>query len=99
MDGIFDRIYQIVKTIPAGRVASYGSVALKAGNPRWSRVAGYAMRACNDPSVPCHRVVYKDGSLTETFGTEGSALQRALLEAEGVEFLADGRVDMQRFGV
>ena len=97
-DGIFERIYGTVRRIPRGKAASYGCVAALSGNPRWSRVAGYAMRACSDGSVPCHRVVFKDGSLSHTFGAGGSLQQRALLESEGVAFLPDGRVDMELCG-
>ncbi len=97
MTEIFPRIYETVKKIPEGRVASYGQIALLAGNPHWARVTGYAMHACNDASVPCRRVVHKDGSLSESFGIGGSREQRAMLESEGVGFLPDGRVDMRKF--
>ena len=96
MPAAFGTFYSLVKQIPAGCVASYGDIAALAGNPRWSRVVGYAMRACTDAGVPCHRVVYQDGSLCDFFGTDGSALQRALLMQEGAAFLPDGRVDMAR---
>ena len=70
---------------------SYGQLALMLGNPRASRAVGYAMRACRTPGVPCHRVVRADGSTTPAFGP---GVQRALLEAEGVPFTADGRVEL-----
>ena len=60
------------------------------GNPRASRAVGHAMRACRTPGVPCHRVVRADGSTTPAFGP---GVQRAMLEAEGVPFTADGRVE------
>jgi methylated-DNA-protein-cysteine methyltransferase-like protein len=91
----FEKIYEVVKTIPKGKVMSYGEVALRAGNPRWSRVVGYALH--NNPMpkiIPCHRVVMKDGSLTPAFAFGGEGKQRELLEEEGVHFLPDGRVDM-----
>ncbi len=93
----FEKIYEVVKTIPKGKVLSYGEVALRAGNPRWSRVVGYALH--NNPMpkiIPCHRVVMKDGSLTPAFAFGGEGKQRELLEEEGVHFLPDGRVDMKR---
>lgn len=94
----FDRIYSVVKAIPKGKVASYGLVALLAGNPRWSRVVGYALHVNPEPiTIPCHRVVTKDGSLSKAFAFGGENMQRTLLAEEGIEFLADGRVDMSRF--
>lgn len=90
-----ERVYALAKAIPAGSVASYGQLAALSGHPRAARIVGQLMRRCA-PSrgVPCHRVVMGDGSLCpeDAFGVPG--LQRALLAAEGVPFLADGRVDM-----
>ncbi len=94
----FERIYEIVRQIPKGKVASYGRVAALAGNPGWSRVVGYALHVNPDPdSIPCYRVVTKDGKLSEAFAFGGINMQRELLEKDGVEFLADGRVDMDKF--
>lgn len=94
----FERIYEIVKQIPKGKVASYGRVAALAGNPAWSRVVGYALHVNPDPdSIPCYRVVTKDGKLSEAFAFGGINMQRELLEKDGVGFLADGRVDMDKF--
>ncbi len=93
----FERIYEVVKTIPEGKVASYGTVAMLAGNPRWSRVVGYALHVNPQPGIiPCHRVVTKDGSTSEAFAFGGKETHKALLAAEGVTFLADGRVDMRK---
>ncbi len=94
----FERIYDVVRTIPKGKVASYGLVALLAGNPRWSRVVGYALHSNPEPiKIPCHRVVTKDGALSRAFAFGGENMQRTLLAEEGIEFLDDGRVDMSRF--
>ncbi|MBR5121030.1 MAG: MGMT family protein [Oscillospiraceae bacterium] len=94
----FEKIYEVVKEIPKGYVATYGQVATLAGNPRWSRVVGYALHVNPDPdSIPCYRVVTKDGKLSPAFAFGGENRQRTLLEADGVEFLPDGRVDMNRF--
>lgn len=87
----YERVYELVRRIPAGKCASYGQLALMLGNPRASRAVGYAMRACRTPGVPCHRVVRADGSTTPAFGP---GVQRAILEAEGVPFTADGRVEL-----
>ena len=94
----FERIYEVVRAIPRGTVASYGQVARLAGNPRWARVVGYALHVNPDPEeTPCYRVVTKDGRTSPAFAYGGSDIQRAMLEADGVEFLPDGRVDMARF--
>ena len=96
MKELYRSFYEIAKSVPAGFVTTYGDIAAKSGNPRRSRIAGAAMACCDDDTVPCHRVVYKDGSLAQNFGIDGSRYQRFLLENEGVTFLADGRVDMSK---
>ncbi len=91
------KVYHIVRQIPEGKVCFYGQVAFMAGSPRASRAVGYALhRTPEDNKTPCHRVVFKDGSLTAGFGLGGKALQRQLLEAEGIQFTEDGRVDMRK---
>ncbi len=98
MGDAFNRIYETVKLIPYGTVATYGQVAAYSGNPRWARVVGYALHANPDPeNIRCYRVVSKDGSVSEAFAFGGGNKQRELLESEGVEFLPDGRVDMKNF--
>ena len=89
------RVYQLVARIPRGKVATYGQLALLAGSPRASRIVGAAL-AKAPAGLPCHRVLYRDGTLCcdEAFG--GKEIQRQLLEAEGVPFLPDGRVDLKR---
>lgn len=94
----FDKIYEVVKMIPRGKVASYGQVAALAGNPRWSRVVGYALHVNPDPeTIPCYRVVTKHGELSQAFVFGGINRQRELLEADGVEFDNEGRVKMSEF--
>ena len=94
----FDLIYAVVKRIPKGRVASYGQVAALAGNPRWSRVVGYALHVNPDPEgIPCYRVVTKEGGLSEVFAFGGINMQRELLERDGVEFDGAGRVIMEKY--
>lgn len=94
----FEKIYEVVKMIPKGKVASYGQVAMLAGNPRWSRVVGYALHVNPDPDgIPCYRVVTKQGELSQAFAFGGINRQRELLEADGVEFDDDGRVKMSEF--
>lgn len=94
----FEKIYDVVKQIPEGFVASYGQVAALAGNPRWSRVVGYALHANPDPAnIPCHRVVTKDGRVSEAFVFGGGNEQVRRLSKEGVEFDATGRVVMEKY--
>ena len=83
------RVRSVVRRIPHGRVATYGDVAAAAGRPRAHRAVGNIMRNCNDPSIPCHRVIAAGGKL----GGYGGDLfaKRALLLAEGV-IVAGGRV-------
>jgi len=93
----FEIIYEQVKKIPKGKVATYGQIAYIAGNYRWSQVVGYALHVNPDPeNIPCHRVVKKDGSLSSAFAFGGINKQRSLLLNEGVIFLDDGRVDMEK---
>lgn len=94
----FEKIYEVVRQIPEGRVASYGQVAALAGNRRWARVVGYALHEVPEGSgIPCHRVVTRDGGLSRAFDQEGGEnRQEKLLRAEGVEF-REGCVDMERF--
>ncbi len=94
----FEKIYEVVKSIPRGKVATYGQVALLAGNPRWARVVGYALHVNPDPaSIPCYRVVNREGRVSEAFAFGGGNVQRELLEAEGVVFEPDGRVDLEKY--
>ena len=96
-ESTFERIYRVVRAIPEGRVATYGQVALLAGNPRWSRVVGYALHVNPDPQhIPCFRVVNRFGELSGAFAFGGMEMQRILLEAEGVEF-EDDHVPLERY--
>lgn len=97
MEKAFDVIYEIVRQIPKGRVCTYGGIARLAGNPRWARIVGYAMRACRDETVPCHRVLHKDGTLCQAFESGGRNLQADLLLREGVRFLPNGKADLAHF--
>ncbi len=93
----FEKIYEVVKRIPAGKVASYGQVATAAGNPRWSQVVGYALHSNPSPGeIPCHRVVRKDGRVAPGFAFGGENVQRMLLEGEGVAFTDEFTVDMEK---
>ena len=92
----FHKIYEQVKKIPKGKVATYGQIALMAGNPRWSRVVGYALHSNPEPGViPCHRVVNKDSKLSKSFAFGGENVQRDMLISEGVIFIDENTVDLK----
>ena len=96
----YERIYIVVKSVPKGKVATYGQVALLAGNPRWARVVGYALHKNPEPGIiPCHRVVNRNGQVAESFAFGGSNVQRELLEKEGVVFSSDGSIDLEKYGI
>ena len=97
---VFQRIYDVVCSIPKGRVATYGMVAMLAGNPRWARVVGYALHVNPNPDIiPCHRVVNREGKVAEGFAFGGGDRQRKLLEAEGIIFEKDGTVDLNKYSI
>ena len=82
----YEKIYEVVKQIPKGKVATYGQVAALAGNRRWARVVGYALHVNPNPNViPCYRVVNREGRLSDAFAFGGVNQQKVLLEADGIE--------------
>ena len=92
------RIYEAVKKIPYGHVATYGQVAKLAGNPRMSRAVGNALHKNPDPeNIHCYRVVNSKGELAQEFVFGGAGVQKGLLEAEGIEVI-DGKVDLKKYG-
>jgi len=95
---VFEEIYAVVGRIPKGKVTTYGNVARLVGNPRLSRVVGYALHVNPNPErIPCHRVVNRFGEVSSAFAFGGGNRQRELLLKEGVEFDADGRVKKEYF--
>ena len=93
------RIYEAVKKIPKGHVATYGQIAEMAGNPRMSRAVGNALHKNPDPlHIPCFRVVNSKGELAGAFAFGGGKAQAELLRADGVE-VVDGKVDLKKYGM
>ena len=97
--GRYPRIYAIVRKIPRGRVATYGQVAAIEGSST-ARMVGYALAALSrsDAGVPWQRVLNHAGTVSERSGGGGVARQRRALEAEGVLFDANGRIDFDVVG-
>jgi len=92
-----ERIYAIVRSIPRGRVATYGQVADLAGCPGHARLVGYALAALDaDSNVPWHRVVNARGEISLPSGGHPARAQRARLEAEGIAFQR-GRIPLDRY--
>lgn len=92
------RIYDAVKKIPRGYVATYGMVAMVAGNDKMCRAVGNALHKNPDPdSIPCYRVVNSKGELSGEFAFGGAGAQQRLLEADGIE-VTDGKVDLNKYG-
>ena len=92
------RIYEAVKKIPFGCVATYGMVAALAGEPKMARAVGNALHKNPNPAqIPCFRVVNAKGELSGSFAFGGKNAQAQLLQAEGVE-VVNGRVDLEKYG-
>jgi len=93
----FERVYQIVRQIPEGRVTSYGAIAKAIGAARSARMVGYAMNASHDlEDVPDHRVVNRNGVLTGKHHFDGSNLMQQLLENEGIKVVNNQIVDFKK---
>ena len=94
-EGFFQRVHQVIGRVPPGRVVTYGQIARHLGRPRGARAVGWAMRQCPE-GLPWFRVVNSSGR--PSLGTGGAALQRSLLEEEGVIFGPSGRIDLTVYG-
>ena len=91
-----EKVYEFVKTIPKGKVVTYGQIAMHLGNKNLARVVGNILHNNPDPkNVPCHRVVNCNGRLAASYAFGGSEAQRALLASEGVVFKNNGHVDLK----
>ncbi|WP_026754733.1 MGMT family protein [Sediminibacter sp. Hel_I_10] len=83
----FDKVYEVVRQIPEGKVTSYGAIANYLGAKRSARLVGYAMNVSHGKDIPAHRVVNRNGLLTGKHHFEGTNLMQQLLESEGVEVI------------
>ncbi len=92
-----ENIYNAVRKIPYGKVATYGQIAVMCGNPYYARAVGNALHNNPEPdTIPCYRVVNSKGELTKSFAFGGIHIQAQLLEAEGIE-VNEGRVDLKKY--
>ena len=95
MSSLNDKVYEFVKDIPRGKVATYGQIALHLGNRNFARAVGNILHNNPDPEhIPCHRVVNAQGRLAQSYAFGGIDAQRCLLESEGVLFKNDQVVDL-----
>lgn len=93
-EGFFEKVHQLTKLIPYGRVTSYGAIANYLGATGSARMVGWALNSSNKADVPAHRVVNRNGLLTGKQHFQGTNLMQQLLESEGIE-VVDNKV--QRF--
>ncbi len=94
----YHQINQIVRKVPKGKVATYGQIALYVERCT-PRMVGYAMAALSEEDVPWQRIVNAQGGISPRADGDGALIQRKLLEAEGVVFNANGRIDLKRYRV
>lgn len=92
----YRRIYETIRRIPAGRVATYGQIARMTGLGRHARLVGYALNVC-DEAVPWHRVINARGEVSRRSDPFYETCQRERLEREGVAFDSRGRVPLSRY--
>ena len=96
-NGFFQQVYDVVKQIPIGKVATYGQIARLCGSVRASRQVGWALHVNPEPYVtPCHRVVNREGKLAGAFAFGGKNVQHDLLVGEGVTFIDGDTVDLTK---
>lgn len=89
-----------MRTIPRGKVATYGQIAAHMGNQNLARAVGNILHQNPDPGhFPCHRVVSSKGQVSPSFAFGGADAQRRLLEQEGIAFKPDGRIDLEKYGI
>ncbi|MDG1263032.1 MAG: MGMT family protein [Flavobacteriaceae bacterium] len=94
----FERVYEVVRKIPHGRVCSYGLIARYLGSPQSARMVGWAMNASHlKDDIPAHRVVNRLGLLTGKQHFEGTNLMQQLLENEGIEIKENQIVNFDKF--
>lgn len=95
-----EKVYAYLKTIPKGKVTTYGQIARYLGNKSLARAVGNLLHDNPDPSqFPCHRVVNSRGRVAENYAFGGAAAQSKRLEAEGIVFESNGTIDLEKYGM
>ena len=96
-DNFFERVYEIVRQIPEGKVTSYGAIAKALGAARSARMVGWAMNASHNlENVPAHRVVNRKGLLSGKHHFDGTNLMQQLLENEGIKVIDNQIIDFEK---
>jgi methylated-DNA-protein-cysteine methyltransferase-like protein len=96
-ENFFERVYEIARQIPYGRVTTYGAIAKALGTARSARMVGWAMNASHNlEDVPAHRVVNRKGLLTGKHHFEGTNLMQQLLESEGIKVIENQIIDFEK---
>jgi methylated-DNA-protein-cysteine methyltransferase-like protein len=96
-DNFFERVYEIARLIPHGKITTYGAIAKALGTARSARMVGWAMNAShNKENVPAHRVVNRKGLLTGKHHFEGTNLMQQLLENEGIQVIDNQIIDFEK---
>ena len=96
-EGFFEKVYQVAKLIPYGRVTSYGAIANYLGATGSARMVGWAMNGSANKDVPAHRVVNRNGLLTGKHHFQGTNLMQHLLENEGIEVINNKIQDFEKY--
>jgi methylated-DNA-protein-cysteine methyltransferase-like protein len=97
IDNFFERVYEVARQIPYGKVTSYGAIAKVLGAARSARMVGWAMNASHDlEDVPAHRVVNRNGLLTGKHHFDGTNLMQQLLESEGIVVIDNQIIDFEK---
>jgi len=95
-----EKVYAFLRTIPKGKVTTYGQIAASLGDKHLARAVGNILHNNPDPSrFPCHRVVNSKGQVADNFAFGGGEVQKKLLEQEGIVFGSDGRIDLEKYGI
>ncbi len=95
-DNFREKVFDVVKEIPSGKVSTYGEIARILGKPRGAREVGWMLHSNDRANVPCHRVVDRNGRLAPNFAFDGAKEQKRRLEAEGVKFKDEMHVDLPK---
>ena len=94
------KVYEFLKTIPEGKVATYGQVAVFLGNRHLARVVGNILHKNPDPeNIPCHRIVNCKGEVSNAYAFGGGDAQRKRLEQEGIVFEDNGRINLKKYAI